>query len=217
MTTVRPLRQDAARNRERLVTAARGVFRRKGADASLEEIAREAGVAIGTLYNRFPSRGELVDAALGPVAERAVELAERAARADDPWDGFASFMEHECELLASERGYLDVHRSRLPGTPVIDAAQRRLAALKGAIVSRAKAAGVLRADVEPADLVLLIWGVAATANATRAVAPDAWRRHLALLLDGLRPEAAHPLPVPPLTFAQLRDAAPGEDTPEVGA
>jgi hypothetical protein len=80
--------------------------------------------------------------------------------------------------------------------------------LKAAIVTRAKDAGVLRADVESSDLVLLIWGIAATADATCNVAPDAWRRHLALLLDGLRPGAAHPLPVPPLTFGQLRDAAP---------
>jgi len=208
MTTVRPLRQDAARNRESLVAAARDAFRRKGLDAPLEEIARAAGVAIGTLYNRFPARGELVDAALGPVAQRAVEIAERAARASDPWDGFASFMEDTCELLAADRGYRDVYRSRVVGTPVIDAARERMSVLKGAIVARAKDSGVLRADVESSDLVLLIWGIAATADATRDVAPDAWRRHLALLLDGLRPGAARPLPVPPLTFQQLRDAAP---------
>ena len=209
MTTVQRLRQDAARNRERLVIAAREVFRREGLDAPLEKIAREAGVAIGTLYNRFPTRGELVDAALGPLAERAVEIAERAAHADDPWEGFALFMEHTCELFAGDRGYTGVHRSRIAGTPVIDAAQARISALKTAIVARAKEAGLLRADIEPADLVLLIWGIAATVDATRDAAPNAWRRHLALLLDGLRPAAAHPLPVPPPTFKQLRDATLG--------
>ena len=208
MTSVRPLRQDAARNRERLVAAARDVFRRKGIEAPLEEIAREAGVAIGTLYNRFPARGDLVDAALGPLAERGVEIAEQAAGARDAWDSFVLFMEGTCELLAADRGYADVQRSRLAGTPVIDVALKRSAALKAAIVARAKTAGVLRADVESADLVLLIWGIAAVADATRDVAPDAWRRHLALQLDGLRPGAAHPLPGPPLTFRQLRDTAP---------
>jgi AcrR family transcriptional regulator len=207
MTTARPLRQDAARNRERLVAAAREVFRRKGLDAPLEEIAREAGVAIGTLYNRFPTRGELADAACGPLAERAVEIAERAARAPDPWDGFASFMEGICELLAADRGYADVHRFRIPGTPVIDAALERMTAAKAAVMARAKAAGVLRPDVESSDLVLLMWGIAATADATRDAAPDAWRRHLALLLDGMRPGAAHPLPVPPLSFEQSQDVA----------
>ena len=176
MTTVRPLRQDAARNRERLVAAAREVFRRKGLDAPLEEIARDAGVAIGTLYNRFPARGDLVNAALGPLAERAVDIAERAARASDAWDAFASFMQGACELLAGDRGYADVHRSGIPGTPVIDAALKRTSMLKAAIVARAKDVGVLRDDVEPSDLVLLIWGIAATADATRDAAPDAWRR-----------------------------------------
>ena len=209
MTTARPLRQDAARNRERLVAAARDVFRRRGLDAPLEEISRAAGVAIGTLYNRFPTRGELVDAALGPLAQQGVEIAERAASAADPWDSFASFMAGTCELLAGDRGYADIHRTRVAGTPVIDAALERASALKAAIVARAKSAGVLRADVESSDLVLLTWGIAATADATRAAAPDAWRRHLALLLDGLRPAAAHPLPVPPLTFQQLREAGPG--------
>lgn len=208
MTTVRPLRQDAARNRERLVAAARHVFRRKGLDAPLEEIAREAGVAIGTLYNRFPARGDLVDAALGPLAEQGAEIAERAANASDAWEGFASFMEGTCELLARDRGYADVHRAGVAGTPVIDAARQRAAALKAVIVARAKDSGALRADVESSDLVLLMWGIAATADATRATAPDAWRRQLALLLDGLRPGAAHPLPVPPLTYGQLRAASP---------
>jgi AcrR family transcriptional regulator len=208
MSTVRPLRQDAARNRERLVLAARDVFRRKGLEAPLEEIAREAGVAIGTLYNRFPSRGELADAALAPLAERAVELAERAARAADPWQGFASLVEDTCALFAEDRGYADVYRSRVPGTPVIAAAQQQLAELKDSIMARAKQAGVLRADVEPADIAILTWGIAAIIDATRDAAPHAWRRHLALELDGLRPEAARPLPAPPLTLSQLQNATP---------
>jgi AcrR family transcriptional regulator len=208
MTTARPLRQDAVRNRERLVQAARAVFGRRGLDAPLEEIAREAGVAIGTLYNRFASRGELVDAALGPLAQRAVELAERAAAADDPWQGFVTFMQESCELMADDRGLADVHRSTVPGTPVIDAAQKRLTTLKTRILSRAQDAGALRADIRGSDLALLTWAIASTMDATREAAPDAWRRHLAVLLDGLRADAAHPLPVPPLTGRQLRKAVP---------
>ena len=209
MSTVRPLRQDAARNRERLVLAARAMFRRKGLDVPLEEIAREAGVAIGTLYNRFPTRGELADAALGPMAQQAAELAEKAARAEDPWQGFAAYIEDTCALFAADRGFADVYRSRIPGAPVIAAAQERLFALKAAIVERAHRSGQLRADVAPSDIAVIIWGIAASMDATRDVASDAWRRHLALALDGLRAGAtAHPLPVPPLTASQLRDARP---------
>jgi AcrR family transcriptional regulator len=208
MTTVRPLRQDAARNRERLVTAAREVFSKKGLGAPLEEIAREAGVAIGTLYNRFPSRGELVEAALAPLARQAVQEAERAARAEDPWQAFTSFMEGTCALFARDRAYADIYRSQGPAAPVIAAARQRLSAIKADIMTRAKSAGVLRADVEPNDIVVIAWSIAGIMDATRDVAPDAWRRHLALLLDGLRPEAAHPLPAPPLTPGQLRNATP---------
>ena len=146
------------------------------------------------------------------MAERAVEIAERAAQASDAWDSFASFMEGICDLLAHDRGYADAHLFRIPGTPVIDAALKQITALEAAIVGRAKDAGVLRDDVQSSDLVLLMWGIAATADATRDAAPDVWRRHLTFLLDGLRPGAAHPLPVPPLTLGQLRDAAPRQPT-----
>ena len=96
----------------------------------------------------------------------------------------------------------------MPDTPVIAEARARLWAFKATIMTRAKSAGVLRADVESSDIVLLIWGISGIIDATRDVAPDAWRRPLALLLDGLRPEAAHPLPTAPLTPAQLRNATP---------
>jgi AcrR family transcriptional regulator len=210
-----PLRQDAVRNRERLVQAAREVFRRKGLGAPLEEIAREAGVAIGTLYNRFAGRGELLDAALAPLAGEAVDLAEQAAKITDPWQAFETLMVQTCELFARDRGYADVYRSRVPGTPVIDAAQQRLAAIKSDIMARAKQAGQIRLDAAPADLAILTWGVIATMDATRDVAPDAWRRHLAVLLDGLRAQGSqepHPgrvLPGQAMTASQLRIARPG--------
>jgi AcrR family transcriptional regulator len=204
----RPLRQDAARNRQLLVLAARDVFHRKGLESPLEEIAKQAGVSIGTLYNRFPSRGELVDAALGPVAEQSVQLAEQALELEDPWEGFAGYLRGMCELIAAERGYTDIYRTRLGDTPVIDAARERMGALKARIMDRAKEAGSLRDDVESADVILLIWGIAAIIDATREAAPQAWRRHLALALDALRPAAATPLPVPALTAAQMLAATP---------
>ena len=203
MEYVRPLRQDAARNRERLVLAARTVFRRKGLEATLEEIAREAGVSIGTLYNRFPERGELIDAALEPLARQAVELAEAAAKAEDPWQAFESLVSGTCELFAADRGYADFYRSRVPGAPVITAARKRLGEIKETVMARAMSAGVLRADLEVSDVVFLVWGTAAIMDATRDTAPDAWRRHLALHLDGLRPAAARPLPAPPLTARKV--------------
>jgi AcrR family transcriptional regulator len=142
--TVRRHPQSALRGGGRL---RRNPVRRKGLEAPLEEIAREAGSAIGTFYDRFSSRGELADAALGPLAQQAMELAERAARAEDPWQGVASLVEDTCALFAGDRGNADAYRSSIPGTPVIAAAQQRLAALKATVVTRAKHARVLRADV----------------------------------------------------------------------
>jgi AcrR family transcriptional regulator len=193
MTTARPLRQDAVRNRERLVVAARAVFAQRGVKAPLEEIAREAGLAIGTLYNRFPDRSELVDAALTPIAERAVENAERAAAAEDPWLGFTMFIEDNCALFAAERGFADVYRVGMQDTPVVTAAMERLIVLGQSIVDRVRRTGMLRADARSSDVALLVWGVVNTMHATQDAAPDVWRRHLAIVLDGLRAEAAHPL------------------------
>src|SRR5882757_1609905 len=85
--TTRPLRRDAQRNRELLLAAAREVFAERGLEAPLEEIARRAGVSIGTLYNRFPSRVDLVDAALTEPVEASVRIAERALANPDPWQG----------------------------------------------------------------------------------------------------------------------------------
>lgn len=204
----RPLRQDAARNRQLLVLAARDVFHRRGLESPLEEIAKQAGVSIGTLYNRFPSRGELVDAALGPVAEKSVQIAEQALEADDPWEGFADYLRGMCELIAAERGYTDVYRTRISDTPVIDAARERMGRLKAEIMRRAKTAGSLRDDIESADVILLIWGIAGVIDATREAAPHAWRRHLALTLDALRSGAANPLPEAALTAEQMLEATP---------
>ena len=188
--------------------AARAVFGRKGLDAPLDEIAREAGVSIGTLYNRFPERGALVDAALAPLAGRAVELAERAARDADPWRAFELLVTGTCELFAQDRGFADFYRSRVPGTPAVTAARQRIGTLKDAVMARAMSAGVLRTDIGQADVVFLTWGTAAVMDATRGSAPDAWRRHLALHLDALRPAAAHPLPGPPPSLAGPQDARP---------
>jgi hypothetical protein len=96
----------------------------------------------------------------------------------------------------------------VPATPVIDAAQKRLGTLKARILARAQRAGELRDDIEGSDLALLSWAIASTMDATRDAAPDAWRRHLAILLDGLRADAAHPLPGAALTGRQLRNAKP---------
>jgi AcrR family transcriptional regulator len=203
----RPLRRDARRNRDAILAAARQVFCDHGLEAPLEEIARRAGVGIGTLYRRFPSRVELLDAVLAETVQAHVAAAERALAIDDPWDGLASYLEETCRLEAANRGLNDAMGMRFPRATTVEAAKARLFDLVKQVVTRAQESGQLRADLTLEDLALVTWANARILQAGRAGgAPDAWRRHLAFLLDGFHAERAHPLPQPPMSPAQVHRA-----------
>lgn len=203
----RPLRRDAQRNRDAILVAARQVFCDHGLEAPLEEIARQAGVGIATLYRRFPNRTALLDAVLADTVEAHITVAERALATDDPWDGFAFYLEKTCRLQAADRGLNDVMGMRFPRATAVEAAKTRLFELVGQVVDRAQQSGQLRADITMEDLAFLNWANARILPAVRAAgAPDAWRRHLGLLLDGFRADRAHPLPVPPLSPPQVHRA-----------
>ncbi|GAA3382906.1 TetR/AcrR family transcriptional regulator [Cryptosporangium minutisporangium] len=202
----RPLRRDAQRNREALVAAAKGVFAARGLDAPLEDVARAAGVSIGTLYNRFPTRAELVDAALIDTVEASVASAAQALTAPDPWQGLVDHLTAIGGLQARHRGFTDICVRTLPPDSATEQAKRRGHELFVALLDRARAVGALRPDVDTSDIGLLVWAAVRATDGLREVAPDAWRRHLAIVLDGLRGTAAHPLPGAPLSPEAVRDA-----------
>lgn len=206
MPDTRPLRRDAQRNRDLLLAAAGRIFAARGLDVPLEDVAREAGVSIGTLYNRFPTRGALVDATLAGKVAAAVEFAKTAATMADPWAGFASFLERSCELQASDRGYNELCAVAIPDTPEIDTLKERGHGLILEILDRAHRSGHLRADFDDGDFAFVIWSITRTIEATGAHAPEAWRRHLAFMLDGFRAGAATPLPQPPLRPDEVAQA-----------
>jgi AcrR family transcriptional regulator len=200
----RPLRRDAQRNRDAILVAAREVYCDHGLEAPLEEIARRAGVGIGTLYRHFPSRVELLDAVLADAVQAHVDAAEQALAADDPWDGFASYLEATCRLQAANRGLSDAMGMRFPRATTVEAVKSRLFDLVAQVVDQS---GQLRADLTLEDLAFLTWANTRIMQAARAAgAPDAWRRHLGLLLDGFRADRAHPLPEPPLSPRQVHRA-----------
>ncbi|MEV0029249.1 helix-turn-helix domain-containing protein [Nocardia sp. NPDC050793] len=201
----KPLRSDARRNRDALVTAARQVFTERGLDAPLKEVAARAGVAIGTLYNRFPTRDDLIAAAVEDRLEAGSRIAEQAREIDDPWDSFAYLVEKVCELQASDRLLSDLALRAAP-SPAVARAQEYGHEVMREIITRAQQAGVLRTDWVLEDIAFITWSHTRVLEATAHIAPDAWRRNLALTLDGLRAPAAHPLPVPPITEAQLMQA-----------
>jgi AcrR family transcriptional regulator len=203
----RPLRRDAQRNREAIVEAARQVFCDQGLEAPLEQIARHARVGIATLYRRFPNRAALLDAVLTANLQAHIDAAEQALAIDDPWDGFAFYLEQSCRLQATDRGLNDVMGMRFPRATATEAAKARLFELLGQVLDRAQRSGQLRADLTLEDLAFLNWANTRILPAVRAAgAPDAWRRPLALLLDGFRADRAHPLPQPPLSPQQVHRA-----------
>jgi AcrR family transcriptional regulator len=197
------LRADAQRNREAVLAAAGEVFAEQGLDAPLEEIARRAGVGIGTLYRRFPTRLDLVDAILATMVEAHVAVAEAALAIEDPWLGFVHYLEETGRLQATNRGINDMMSMRLPPAMRAEAAKKQVFELTARIVGRAQRSGQLRADVTQEDLAFLAWANTRIMQATHDVSPDAWRRHLGLLLDGFRADRAHPLAVPALTPRQV--------------
>jgi AcrR family transcriptional regulator len=204
--TRRPRRRDAQERYDRILATAQREFAARGVDASLEGIAREAGVAIGTLYRHFPTRLELLLAALEPRLTELLDESERAMAIDDPWTAFASYLENLFRLQAGDRGLNDFLSRRFPGSVATEHLHDRICEHIDEVLIRAQDAGVVRPDITRGDIVTLIWSNGRMIDATSITAPNAWRRQLALALDAYRAPRAHPLPEPPLTDAQLYDA-----------
>jgi AcrR family transcriptional regulator len=201
-----PRRRDAQERHDRLVAAARHEFAVRGVNASLEGIARDAGVAIGTLYRHFPSRLDLLIAALEPRLEEFLDGAEKALDMDDPWEGFVYYLENLFRVQAGDRGFNDFLSRRFPGNADTERIHDRMCRQIEDVLTRAQEAGQARADITQADIVDLIWSNGRMIDATSTAAPNAWRRHLSLMLDAYRAERAHPISEPPMTQKQLYDA-----------
>jgi AcrR family transcriptional regulator len=199
------LRRDAARNRARLLEAARKTFRGKGIEAPLEEVARLAGVGIATLYRRFPTREALVEALFEDKWLEYVAAAEQALEANDPWQGFRSYIERICTMQAEDRGFTDVLTTTFPSAKAVEASREQARRKAVEVIRRAQDAGALRPDFVIEDVPFILIANGAYLEATRGIAPDAWKRYVALLLDALRSDRAGPLPPPP-TRPQIDEA-----------
>jgi AcrR family transcriptional regulator len=205
-TAARPLRRDAQANRDRIVSSARAAFAAEGVEVPVEEIARRAGVGMGTLYRHFPAKEDLIDAVLEDAFAAFIDAAEQALAEQDAWAGFCGLLERVFALHAENRGLKDIIAMRAHGRARAEAMRTRMRPLLRRLTERAQEQGALRADFTAEDMPVVFWAGGRVIEATAAVAPEFWRRHLGLLLDGLRAEAATPLPHPPLTRAQLNRA-----------
>jgi AcrR family transcriptional regulator len=198
-----PLRSDAERNRGRILAAARRVFAAEGLGASMNAVAREAGVGVATLFRRFPTKDDLVAAVFIDRMNDYVRAAE-AGLDDDPWNGLVTFIEQACELQAVDSGFADMLTIALPGMKELDRLRARAFEATVQLIDRAKASGRLRDDFTPEDLMLLHMANAGVITATRDTAPDAWRRVVAQLVQSFEHSASSPLPAPPSPEAIYR-------------
>ena len=196
----RPLRRDAERNRQRILKAASEVFTEQGLEVSLDEVARQAGVGVGTVYRRFRTKEELVAALFEERIDAIAAVAERAAEEPDPWTALVSFMEQMAEMLAGDLGLRQLLMFATYGQDRVAYARQRNAPLVQKLVERAQAAGQVRSDLMLTDVPFLVFVLTEAAQIARPTRPDLWRRYLALILDGMRParEDLTPLPVPAL-------------------
>jgi len=202
-------RRDARRNRERLIASARELFAATGIDVPVEEITRNAGLGMGTLYRHFPTKEDLIDAVLEDAFAEMVDLAERADAQEDAWAGLTGFLESALALHASNRGLKDMLATSDRGRERAQAMRARIRPLLARLIERAQSQGTLRTDFTTEDLPVVFWTTGRVIETTAGVAPSHWRRFLGLVLDGMRAEAATPLPAPPLTLSQLARTTKG--------
>jgi len=180
----RPLRADARRNRERILDAARCACAEHGASVQMDDVARGAGVGVGTVYRHFPTKEALIEAIVVEKYRAAIENARAALDIEDPWTGFAELLRRNAANMAHAATLRDAY-ARLHGdaVPAAVEGQAELQAVAGQVLARAQQAGVVRDDVTVDDIAVLMSGLRASMERPG----ETWRRHLELLLDGLRP------------------------------
>jgi len=184
--TERPLRADARRNRERILAAAGELFARHGHKAQMEDIAAHCGLGMGTLYRHFPNKRALLTAMVGERFRGTAELAHAAEEMADPGDAFEAVLRGYLEAADGDAGF----QLALMGSSEVewDSVRADKAAFSAAvtrIIDRAVAAGRVRADLTMADFTMLANGVIATMYFKPGAHAD-WRRHLELVLAGVR-------------------------------
>jgi AcrR family transcriptional regulator len=183
-TTERPLRADARRNRDAVIAAARKIVAEQGVEAQIQDVAREAGVGVGTVYRHFPTKDALMGALMVECMRENVEIGREAAEHEDPWEAFATLVRNGCASMDADAA------KRRMWTVASDEAFAYAAPAKAemteqcsAVIARAHDAGVLRPDFTVDDMPSLMCGMAAVIDQP---GPGDWRRLVEFALDGLR-------------------------------
>lgn len=172
------------------------------------DIAHHAGVGVGTAYRRFANKEEVIDALFEQRLQDVAAVAQDALADPDAWNGLVGFLERSLQMQFGDRGLTQIMNDPGLGDARVADARDRIAPLIEAIVARAKDQGLIRPDLDQADLIFTQVGLSAIIEATRSIAPDLYRRYLAIFLDGIRADRTtlRPLPVPALSSHQTHTA-----------
>jgi AcrR family transcriptional regulator len=190
----RPLRADARRNRERVVAAAGVVFAEQGRDAQMDDVAKRAGVGVGTVYRHFPTKEALIEALAIDRFEKVLAVGKEALLNPDPWAAFEGAIWAGAEVTASDRSFTEIV-GEISGPMLLpEALEREMRETYGELMRRAQEAGQLRADLVFDDVPMLMCGIGSATRKSH-MCPGSWRRHMAIVMDGLRAaNASGPLP-----------------------
>src|SRR3954471_12134266 len=212
MTDVPPraLRSDAERNRRLVLEAAAEAFAEEGLDVGMAAIARRAGVGNATVFRRFPSKDALIEAIVDSRIAELIAAADRAAEVEDPWDSLVDVLEATAALQARDHGFFQATEEFMLRHPDLLRRHRPIIEAIDPLLARAQAAGVVRDDDTTLALMGLVKGSVVCLPPSRGLRDDGWRRYLSIMLDALRPAAATPLPVPPVSYEEIEAALIGD-------
>jgi len=191
----RPLRRDAERNRQLILDTAKTVFAHRGLEASLDEVAHEAGLGVGTVYRRFPNRDALIDALFADMLTSIERIVAESMALPRAWDGLVHFMTAMLESQGRDKALRDLMLSRQKYLEECELDKEEVVreTVEPALyemIDRAKIEGDLRPDVVATDVGVLLISAVGVVDFTAPADPEVWRRHLAVMLDGLRARAA---------------------------
>jgi AcrR family transcriptional regulator len=189
----------------RVLDAAREVFAEQGIDAPVTEIADRAGVGVGTIFRRFPTKDDLLVAVVEQRTAQLIEAADIALESSDPGAAMRKFLETAAAMHISDVCWCEAG-AELFGRDGIRELTDVLVGKIGELLTRAQTAGQVRSDLRALDIPVLLMAVAKSGLMLEEAVPGAWKRYLGIILDGLRPEAARPLPRAPLSRREFERA-----------
>jgi len=188
------LRADAARNRERIIAAAAAVFAERGLDAATAEIAHRAGVGEATLFRRFPTKDDLIDAIIETRMDEVATLVDAAADDPDPTVALERVMQVLVKQFSRDKGFFEAAGERCMNDPKFQAQRERGLAAVGRLLKRAQDAGAVRRDLSPSDISFLAGSAMYAMEVSKpGLRDDLWKRYLRVILDGMKPEGASKL------------------------